>query len=666
MNTDTKSTAAFLRDQAKSIITHGRYPFRKVTTDSHILTSVGHVVPDLIFWINRDSCIAGGCVFFSSPPADPALMFKHAQACAEALALSQFAIWSSEKITIYQASSLEVRFEITPVSELDGLTELLDQFKLMAVIEAKKNSELSSWHLSNLCLQTIALAQKRLTSHLRRKNLSDSESAYEQAYSKLVLTVARMLTALHGDAIQTRVKPEHLDNFLQQNIPAAPHSGGLTETEPDLDEKSAILLHNLLRRLEQIAPFKQDQHRASAMLSQILASTTPENCALLNPNLTPPEAEVSVYSPAIEPGTIGIEVDTSSRLLLKNLAREILQIKHPDILQHTQVFNLDQPQQLGNCWGCFFSDTKPDIASVDIMNTRMRLAWPGHKVNLSKSSPLGLWQLTYIIGMLAEGSSLYAQVSPKLFHSHGIEKTINLIHAHASLLQVIYSPQTQRVEFLVKKMPPHGTTTFDTLVTKTQVPWHRNDAPLSSLLSCLELDFATDASSAAQRASGYKEQNLKQQLFYELETQGIPKFPTTYTYNIPAENLQEWDIQQRPWHICQTFMGSCSLCDSSGNQTTEAKDAQAHALILASYMQNSVLLPRDEHLCKEILLQYLHDLDRIYKHILEEAHVHLKTSAAAKRFSKKFWKDLDVPPWDQYQSVLIHMEIETDSASTKK
>jgi len=118
--------------------------------------------------------------------------------------------------------------------------------------------------------------------------------------------------------------------------------------------------------------------------------------------------------------------------------------------------------------------------------------------------------------------------------------------------------------------------------------------------------------------------------------------------------LEEFSLDHPPWYICQSFMGSHSLCDNLDNPACEATGAKAHALVLASYLHKSVLVPKREEQCGTILRHYLEDLRRVHMHILEEAHVHLKTSAAAKRFGNKFWKELPMPPWDTCREVAVH------------
>jgi hypothetical protein len=48
---------------------------------------------------------------------------------------------------------------------------------------------------------------------------------------------------------------------------------------------------------------------------------------------------------------------------------------------------------------------------------------------------------------------------------------------------------------------------------------------------------------------------------------------------------------------------------------------------------------------------------------MQEAHVHLKTSAAAKRFANKFWKELNLPPWNICQEIASQLGLELHTPS---
>jgi len=272
-----------------------------------------------------------------------------------------------------------------------------------------------------------------------------------------------------------------------------------------------------------------------------------------------------------------------------------------------------------------------------------------------------------MLGIIGEGSSIYARLAPDLFHANGFDKVLGLIHSCTTLVSAAYVPEAQSIELFVRKTSPQDSITTFTSYRSISVAWHQSDTLESeqnyawhtTFYSALNLDVQKDSGTTTTRHSGgNKEQNLRQLLAHELDSQGLPEFPAAYIYNISAEELEEFSLDHPPWHICQSFMGSHSLCDSLDNPACEATAAKAHALVLASYLHKSVLVPKNEEQCCTILRHYLEDLKRVYMHILEEAHVHLKTSAAAKRFGNKFWKELPLPPWKVCQDIAIHLGVD--------
>jgi hypothetical protein len=474
-----------------------------------------------------------------------------------------------------------------------------------------------------------------------------------------------MLSALYTGTIPAQTKPENLDAVLK-NATSTDLKGPVPSTEPELDKGSSILLHNLLRRLEQIRLFGDNPERARAMLDQILAGTIPKGCSNQTPSFKIPRAQISVFTPEVEPDSLNIEIDTGARLLIKNLVRKMGKIETKKITQHEQVFSITAPVTPSHTSGCFTSLTKPDGVVFETLNTHMRLAWPGRRIQLTKSTPMGLWQFTYILGIIGEGSSIYAQLAPELFQASGCDKVLELVHSCTTLVSAAYIPGAQSVELLINKAPSLGKHTIFTGTDTASTAWHysnqgeaRDDDWKSTFYTTLNLDTRHESGLGTQRHSGgNKELNLRQQLSHELDSQGIPEFPAAYIYHISADELEEHSLAHPPWNICQSFMGSHSLCNNLGDTACEATGAKAHALVLASYLHKSVLIPQNEEQCNTILHNYLGDLRGIHMHILEEAHVHLKTSAAAKRFGNKFWKELPLPPWKVCQDIAADLGID--------
>lgn len=76
-------------------IAHGRFPFRKVEVSPVLLSNGEKLSPPLVFWINRDSFMAGAVLLL--PAGDIDLEIKKGRQCARVLGLRHFVTWSSRK-----------------------------------------------------------------------------------------------------------------------------------------------------------------------------------------------------------------------------------------------------------------------------------------------------------------------------------------------------------------------------------------------------------------------------------------------------------------------------------------------------------------------------------------------------------------------------------------
>lgn len=133
---------------ATTYIAQGRSPFRKTEPGNTLFTQFGLQTPDLVFWINQDSFVAGGFVLISDHEKTD---LNAAQACAHALGVNYFALWSAQSLTIWQADSLTTIKEWPVPQDVSEqaidkfealLVELMDEFRTLAVLGAcpQKNS----------------------------------------------------------------------------------------------------------------------------------------------------------------------------------------------------------------------------------------------------------------------------------------------------------------------------------------------------------------------------------------------------------------------------------------------------------------------------------------------------------------------------------------------
>lgn len=403
---------------ATTYIAQGRSPFRKAEPGSTVHTSCGPQTPDIVFWINQDSFVAGGFLLL---PDNEQHDLEAAQACAYALGVNYFAQWTMSSLSIWQADTLEKIHDWPLPAQNDSkailkfealLVQLMDEFRTLAVVGACPPEKLSFWHLTNLCLATQSKALPSLSEHLRRtrsQELKTLESAISVANDKLTMSTARLLSLLYFDQLPYNIQPENLDQALQNLVSALPREqfDGLQahDDEPPLDERSAVLFHHLIRRLDQIAIFTSTQ-RSSNVIRQLLANSSPlpqshdataelpAALTLIHSNLLPHQ------------GIQLIEADQPQRLALKHLLRHIN--NWPCGQQHCdQVFKITPPLDSTCLIAHLYNEQRPAVGHRNTWLAQIKAAWSGQPVELPRNAPQWSYELAYLLGIAPEDSTLH-------------------------------------------------------------------------------------------------------------------------------------------------------------------------------------------------------------------------------------------------------------------
>ncbi|HKK01872.1 MAG TPA: hypothetical protein VJ955_06850, partial [Desulfuromonadales bacterium] len=130
--------------------------------------------PPLVFWINRDSFMAGGLILFPSRHADESLPLGNA--CAEALGLTHFVVWSPREISFWQTGASPSRqrtllfqdSQSSSAEEFRGLLlQIMEELKVPAVTGAVPVPSLSAYYFLNLCIETLEEITPSLISTFR-------------------------------------------------------------------------------------------------------------------------------------------------------------------------------------------------------------------------------------------------------------------------------------------------------------------------------------------------------------------------------------------------------------------------------------------------------------------------------------------------------------------
>lgn len=403
---------------AESAILNGRSPFRKVETGAHILTSHGHEQPPLMFWVNRESCMAGGLIFFPGSDLQPDL--TSGDRCARALGLRNFVTWSAREVVFWETTEqnpkqlrrlpLPAAAAESPAVQHDLLLRVLDELKLLAVLGTVPPEQLDPDYLANLCYGALEACLPSLSESLRLargENLLSREASAPEtlAWGKGTLVLARLLALLLHDRLPLSLQPEGLERAMQFALDTLPPelSSRLrpAEDEVPLPQEGAIRFHHLFRRLNQLRP-AIDRQRASHALTTLAITLAPalgvhplpfatsrSSAALLlvhaEPSLTEPPQALCATSPWL---TIQV-----LRRHLQNL---------PALRwQSSDLFALTGACSPSLVSGTLTDQHPPSPERRQWMTTQLRSSWPNRRFALNAACPVWLWECLHLLGLTA-------------------------------------------------------------------------------------------------------------------------------------------------------------------------------------------------------------------------------------------------------------------------
>ncbi len=215
---------------AESLISRGRTPLRKVETFPSLLTANGEQRPPLLFWINRDSCMAGGVVLFPGENDEAAMEMGHY--CAQALGLRYFITWTRSEVSFWDDETpprLRKQLPLTKGTKAstrdfqEVLQLLLEEIKLLAVLAAVPPPELSACYLANMWRTTLLAAEPLLNEHYRiarsEERLTKGDVPGQLAIGKGFLTFVRLLALSHYDLLPTEIQPHLLEEEIRRVLP---------------------------------------------------------------------------------------------------------------------------------------------------------------------------------------------------------------------------------------------------------------------------------------------------------------------------------------------------------------------------------------------------------------------------------------------------------------
>ena len=490
---------------AEGAIENGRLPFRRAETFSPLLTAAGEIAPPLTLWINRDSCMAGGILFF--PSHCPEESVEEGRACAQALGLRHFVTWAPREIVIWEerdGKAVRHRILPTPAAEVgspaifcDIFRTLLEEIKPLSIAGAITPAELSPFYLANLCRLTLRAITPFLAEAFRiarRESLGKESIPSAAARQQAHLLLLRLLTLLLEDRMPPVIEAEGFDRALCFALDSLPQtlrrSLDIQRWEIPLPPAGAVRLQHLNRRLTQLRIAENrprwrqvlDIHlrNAAAELGGAPLPPVPQEITggalLLNPDRCYPSAEVvtEIASPPFLAYTA----------LLRHLRGDspVLQAAHPSAL--------DEMPTLAIIQGFLPAGDPPDSQERRSLTARLRLSWPNRRFQIPIESPRWVYEFLHLLGLAREGSHIALDIpSDWLTASYGV-LIFGILTEHFSLSRLERRPEGLRIH-LQKGNDAVEITIFIGPGGKRPIPWAQlRGEPLSFLPLALDLPDA--------------------------------------------------------------------------------------------------------------------------------------------------------------------------------
>jgi len=427
------------------LLTHGRYPFRKVAIAPRIVTPSGDSYPDMVLWINRASCMAGGVVFLSRDEGQAS--FPHYGETAETLGLQNFALWSSRAIEIRTSSppyATHVRLPLgdnpSPDEFRSILMALLERLKPLAITGAVEPRALSAWHLANLCLLTLESARPGILDAVRRHREEDVLVPPEYRAENLAWhTLFHLLALSRFDLLPESVHAERLEKGME--IATAELPSPLLESCQCLDpapltEASAVAFHLLFRRLTQLG-WHRDRARMAQTLRILLAESgrqlgaaervgaPSENpAAWINPSVADlPALDTLISVPGRLPGLI--------------LSRELEGLPPVRSVAPSPFrLSLSSEGPIPGLSGRLLLHSFDEGLSNDELLVRLRLSWPNRRFRPPRNTPRWLLGLLHLLGLCAENGRIDIETPPDWPRSAPGHFLLEAINDSATLVHV--------------------------------------------------------------------------------------------------------------------------------------------------------------------------------------------------------------------------------------
>ncbi len=443
---DIQQFAQQLASWSHSIIELARLPFRRVETYPKISTDIGTIQPPLVFWINRQSLMAGGILLI--PEKDVEQSLTQGKACGEALGLNHFVTWETLQVRIWKISGQDVSEErCLPLQAPDQpdtfrylLEDVLNALKLLAILGAVPPQQLAPQYFNNLFQITLEQTAPSLIEEFRKlRSEHDTVRALDldlKAHEANRLFLLKILALLLFDKHPEATQPENLENTINNSLAYLPAelSSILLQSNvpeaPQLPFEAAVGFHHLLMRLQQLN-WVSDTSKAVQSLDKLMLSWYGREyiCTAGGICIYPEAPQHENFSHCLLSDQLPI-------LAATGLFARAAQQKLPKLI-HGPVFHYDpEPSESGMLTARLLNQRPLTGGERQEIAIGLRRAWPSRRFTIRAGQPYWLWECIYLMGIMPQQALLQLEVPLQALQSSGDDVFWQILSEHFSISRI--------------------------------------------------------------------------------------------------------------------------------------------------------------------------------------------------------------------------------------
>jgi hypothetical protein len=391
------------------IIDRGRTPFRRVETCAQIETEVGSIEIALIFWINRQSLMAGGLVLIPEDSLEEDL--ERGRHAAQSLGLSHFVTWEKTQVRIWHCEQSGIsEQQVFPLKDPNYLEtfrfvleDLLEALKLTAVLGAVPVPKLSASYFHNLAQITLQRALPSLVEAYRShrsgdgQNLNmDIDTCAKETSHQILLQILALLWL--GD-IPATILPENLQQTLESAIKQLPEgireplSLKALEDAPALPLEASVSFHHFLLRLRQLS-WDSTNGRIKKTLSSL------SNVWFPVPNSNHVNCITCLYPVAPPMMQVELVLSESPSLLSMTALQHYYDETQPLALKFNHMFKLDKESFPHSAVTArLLNERTLTTQERGEFVTQLRKSWPHRRFKIKTGQPFWLWEFIHLLGI---------------------------------------------------------------------------------------------------------------------------------------------------------------------------------------------------------------------------------------------------------------------------